>query len=170
MKMTKNSKQKPARLELVLDIYGPDKMRWPADERAELTSLFETDPQARRLYAEAKALSHAMNAVPKVSASDDLKARIAAAAANDPTHEAKVVPISTGRNRSVGSHVPDPFAPVWPAAALAASFALGLYLGIAGVGSPAVEGAMHVSGLAGTGTDTDGIIWLEDGADSEGVL
>lgn len=168
--MTKNSEQKLARLELVLDVYGPDNTRWPADERPQLMSLCETDPQARRLLAEANALSQVMNAAPKVSASDDLKARIVAAATSDPSHQAKVVPISTARSRSDGPNVSRRFAPVWPAAALAASFAFGLYLGVAGVGSPAVEGAMRVSGLAGTVNDTDGITWLEEGADSEDVL
>ncbi len=65
-----------------------------------------------------------------------LKARIVQAALDGGSRDARVVPLSAARARQErGSGFGSGRTALWPAAALAASFALGLYLGIAGVGT-----------------------------------
>lgn len=169
--MTNNIKHQLARLEQVLDVFGPDRARWPESERAALTELARTEPEGRRLLAEAQALAQAMDALPPVSASDALKARIVAAAVDDPARDARVVPISVGSRPSRRLGAPRPFITAWPAAALAASFALGLYLGVAGIGGQAVQGVFRISGFTAATGEIDSGAWLDEAvADTEDVL
>lgn len=168
--MTKDTKHMLARLERVLDTYGPESARWPASEREPLMALSRTEPEGRRLLAEAQALARVMDALPPVSANDALKARIVTAAISDPEHDARVVPISAGMKSFPRTDAPEPFRKVWPAAALAASFAIGLYLGVAGIGGQTFETAVRISGLSSAGGESDNIHWLEDGSGSEDVL
>lgn len=165
--MTKDIRLELARLEQVLDTFGAEPLRWPEPERHSLEQLLKTQPAARQLHAEASALERVMDAVPAFAASDALKARIVAAAVSDPVRDARVVPITASPaplpRHGKGSGV----SAIWPAAALAASFAFGLYLGVAGVGGQAFQGAFQVSGLVGNPADAEGITWLDDGAGPE---
>lgn len=169
---SKGTKKQLARLEQVLDTYGADPSRWPVPERAALEVLVETQHQARKLLSEAQALEHVLDAAPVVKASDALKARIVAAAANDPVREASVVPVTASPGRSRHSIRLRRVTLMWPAAALAASFAFGLYLGVSGVGGEAFEGVFQIAAINGAGGDAEAISWLDDnaGLDSEDLL
>ncbi len=156
----KNTQQQLARLERVLDIFGADADRWPAHERGALRAFIETNPDARQLLGEARALARVLDAAPASKASAPLKARIVAAAIEDTGRGARVIPIHTARSRSVQAMPARRVRAMWPAAALAASFAFGLYLGVAGIGATVVDGAFQVA--SNSGEDT--IFWLEDGA------
>lgn len=167
-----DTKKLISRLEQVLDIFGADPARWPVSERAALEALVETQHQARLLLGEAQALERVMEAAPVVKASDALKARIVTTAANDPEREASVVPITASPGRSGQSLRVRRVTLMWPAAALAASFAFGLYLGVSGVGGQAFEGTFQIAAFNGSGGEADNISWLDDstGPDSEDLL
>ncbi len=168
----KDTKKGLARLEEVLDTFGADPARWPVSERAALEALAGTQDQARRLIDEAQALERVMDTAPVLKASHALKARIVAAATNDPVREASVVPITASPGRSGHSLRARRIALIWPAAALAASFAFGLYLGVSDLGGQAFEGAIRVAGINVSGGDADTISWLDDraGPDEEDLL
>jgi hypothetical protein len=172
MTQGKDTKKQIARLEQVLDTFGANPARWPVSDRAALEVLVETQHQARRLLDEAQALERVMDVAPMVKASDALKARIVTAAINDPEREASVVPISASPDRPEYSLRARRAALMWPAAALAASFAFGLYLGVSGVGGQAFEDAFQISAISGSGGDADTISWLDDsnGSDAEDLL
>ncbi len=166
--MNKDTKEKLARLADVLDAFGPDSARWPDAERDELRALVDTQLQGRQLHREARALARVMDAAPSMAASADLKAGILAAATKDQSREARVVPITAGRGLAETTTRSGRSTPLWPAAALAASFALGVFLGASGVGGGALDGAIQfasVSNGAVEGTYTDS--WLDGGTGSD---
>lgn len=172
MKQDGNTKKNLTRLVEVLDTFGADPSRWPAAERAVLEALVRTDKSAAQLFVEAKALARVMDAAPALRASAALSARIVAAALEDPARTATVVPFELTRGQTRQTFSIRRAASMWPAAALAASFALGLYMGVAGIGGTAVESVFQVAMTKSSGTDADSISWLEDsgGADEEGLL
>jgi hypothetical protein len=159
-------------LRQVLDTFGADPNRWPSAERVGLEALVKADQPAKRLLVEAQALARVMDAAPTGRASSALSARIVAAAIDDPVREAVVVPLSPAHGTDRQTFSIKRAALMWPAAALAASFAFGLYMGIAGIGAAAVESVFYVAMTDSSGNDEDGISWLEDsaGADEEGLL
>ena len=78
-------------LESVLDTFGGDPARWPAEKRAGLESLADTDAEGARLLREARALDAVLMraAGPPVGSTSVLADRIAAAVANTaPGHSA----------------------------------------------------------------------------------
>ena len=82
-----NEKKKLAELtalENVLDTFGSNPSRWPAEKREKLVSLTAADADARRLLREAKALDAVLGhaAGPPVGNTSALADRIAAAVAN----------------------------------------------------------------------------------------
>lgn len=167
MTQDNDTKKQLARLEYVLDTFGASPARWPAPERAALEQLVETQNQARKLLSEAQALERVMDAAPVIKASDALKARIVTTAVNDPVHEASVVPIMASPGRSGHSiHAPR-ITLMWPAAALAASFAFGLYLGVSGVGGQAFEGTFQIAAINSAGGDAEAISWLDDSTEPD---
>lgn len=173
MKEDKDIQRQLTRLERVLDIFGTDQKRWPEHERGALEMLIETNADARRLIGEARALARAMDAAPAPKASASLKSRIAAAILEDTGRSAHTVPFQRAQTRSMHSLPTRRGVRVmWPAAALAASFALGLYLGVAGIGGTAVDGAFQVINSGISGGDAGSISWLDDDAriDEEGLL
>ncbi len=172
MTQDRDIKKQIARLEQVLDIYGANPGRWPVAERAGLEVLVETQPQAQRLLGEAQALEQVMASSPAHKASDTLKARIVAAAVKDTEREARVVPITAASVRSGPSLDKRRARLIWPAAALAASFAFGLYLGVAGIGGQTFDGALQIALINGSGGDADTISWLDDstGTEAEDLL
>lgn len=172
MKQDGNTRKNLARLRQALDTFGADPNRWPVAERAGLEALVKADKPAARLLLEAQALARVMNAAPGGRASAALSARIVAAAIDDPVRKAVVVPLSPAHGADRQTFSIKRAALMWPAAALAASFAFGLYMGIAGIGAAAVESVFYVAMTDSSGTDEDGISWLEDsaGVDEEGLL
>ena len=171
----RNRKQKLARLGEVLDVYGANTSRWPDKDRDALQAFVEADAQARRLHREAQALERVMDAAPSMRASADLKANIVAAATSDEHREAKVVPIDAARKSGKPSVTPGRSTRLWPAAALAASFALGVYLGVSGVGGIELDNALRLAALNnGNGAEEAGYAepWLDGngGGDAEGLL
>jgi hypothetical protein len=75
-----------AEFEKLLDIYGADRPRWPADARAAAAHLAARDAEACRLLAEAEALDRVLqNApVPALAVEAALADRIVAAAQRSP--------------------------------------------------------------------------------------
>ncbi|MEC9368121.1 MAG: hypothetical protein VX871_05450 [Pseudomonadota bacterium] len=129
------------RLEEVLAARGAEPARWPDADRTKLQGLCASDLEARRLLGEAAALDRVLRASPAGSPSVALKQRIVAAAVADKSNPARVVPMPAAR-RNVRSAAPFSSRGYWPAAALAASFALGIYVGAFALGDNAVELAM----------------------------
>lgn len=172
MKHDGNKNNKLDRLEELLDTFGADLERWPAAERSALEAFAGTDKPARQMFAEAKALERVMDAAPAGSNSAALKAKIVAAALEDPTREATVVPLMQNHARSGRSFSIRSPQSMWPAAALAASFAFGLYMGVSGIGGAAVEDVLQITMSEFTANDSGGISWLEESAagNEEGLL
>ena len=116
-------------LEDLLDRHGAAPQDWPAAERAGALALIEADPAARALVDAEARLGRLMAAyVDPVAVPDGLRSRILAAApaANRPRQP---------RWRSLLGGL-WPFEAGWqPASALAAAAALGLFLGLSGVGA-----------------------------------
>ena len=128
--VTKRSSAQIKRLNDILAAFGPDADRWPDEERASLVALARSDAEAEGLLREAEALDRVMALAPAGNPSAGLKDRIVAAAAADADKEARIVPISAARAATQGRSRPR--GAYWEGVALAASFVLGLYLGIAG--------------------------------------
>ena len=162
MNTTRNTTTDLARLETVFDTYGADPARWPEDERAGLEHLIDSDERAARLAAEAAALDRVMAHDPAGDANEGLKRRILAAAVNDGGREARVVPMTASR-RPAATVAISRRAALWPAAALAASFALGLYLGLSGLGGTAIDSALRYAQF--NGGEAGQAIWLTDAPD-----
>ncbi len=163
MNMEKDTKKDLARLSDLLDIYGPDAKRWPEAGRDELQSLLQSHPEGRRMLREAQALAQVMDAAPSMTASTNLKAGIVAAAVGSKDREARVVPIASGRKRRGSTANTQNLGRLWPAAALAASFAVGLYLGVSGIGGQTFDDAIQFAALSSTVSDTDTDSWLDNG-------
>lgn len=160
-----------ARLEEVLEVFGANTARWPVAERTALELLVETQGEARRLFGEMQALERVMDVAPTLNASDALKARIITAAITNSDHEPRVIPLRPASVDEDHSNSAHRVTTLWPAAALAASLALGLYLGVSGVGGQAFESAIQISSISNAG-DSDNISWVDDGngSDAEDLL
>ena len=172
MKQDGNTKKQLGRLENVLNVFGADPNRWPAAKRDVLEDLVRTDKSAAKLLDEAEALMRVMDTAPARLANTALRTRIAAAALDDPTRDATVVPLAPKRGQTGRTFPIRRAVSMWPAAALAASFAFGLYMGISGFGGVAVESVFQVATTEYNGNDIDSVSWLEEstGADEEGLL
>lgn len=171
--MTNTTKNKLARLERLLDVYGANPDRWPSSERAELEPFIEIEARAQRMIREAEALEKLINLSSPLAASEALKACILASAAQDTQRAARVVPISSAKQpRAHSENARSRIRAYWPAAALAASFAVGLYLGAAGLGTPAFESAFELTEFVGGNADDDNSFWpdLRAGSPTEGIL
>ncbi|HEY1243951.1 MAG TPA: hypothetical protein VGF29_03875 [Hyphomicrobiaceae bacterium] len=75
-----------AEFERLLDIYGADRTRWPADARAAAAHLAAREAEACRLLAEAEALDRVLQSapVPALAVEAALAERIVAAAQRSP--------------------------------------------------------------------------------------
>lgn len=164
--MTKgnNIQRELLRLGSVLDTCGTDPKRWPVSERHKLEVLVGKNSDAGQLLKEARALARVMDAAPVSKASAALKSRIVAAAIKEGGRDVRIVPIEVERTGRVRPIYARRARALWPAAALAASFAFGLYLGVAGIGGNAVDGAFDIAMSGVSGSDADNISWLEGGA------
>ena len=140
------------RLEAVLDAFGPDAARWPQAERRELFELIDRDAEAGRLFAEAEALARVMAAAPSMTASQALKARILQGTRADGSTAVRARPIS-GVLQGIWASW-RPLVPAIPTAGLmAASLAVGLYLGAIGLAQPVFEGALDYAQMNGDEED-----------------
>jgi hypothetical protein len=81
-----NKSMTVADLTRLLDIYGGERTRWPAEARAAAALLVGSDAQARRLLAETQALDRILERAPVPGASVEaaLTERIVAAAQRSP--------------------------------------------------------------------------------------
>jgi hypothetical protein len=146
-----------AEFERLLDVYGSDRTRWPVEARASAGQLVARDRAARRLLAEAEALDRALERAPLPTLAQEaaMAERIVAAARRTP-RIVSVARIEAGRPAAPAAHniVQLPASrgrPQWPstktvfggvAGALAASLALGVFLGLSNLSQgvlPAVE-------------------------------
>ena len=150
-----------AELQQVLDVYGAEAGRWPEAKRERLLAFAASDAAGARLLKEAKALDAVLAKAPSGHASDALKAAIVAAAVGDGSREARVVPLNAARHEPVRRSS-------WQAfALLAASFALGLYLGIAGLADTTLQSTFQLAALGQSVEDGEDIFspsggWLSD--------
>ena len=150
-----------AEFERLLDVYGRDRIRWPVEARACAGQLVARDRTARRLLAEAEALDRALERAPLPSLAKEaaLADRILAAARRSP----RVV--ATGRadaasaaGRLTGNVVPLPGSrgrALWrsrtvfgsAAGMLAASLALGVFLGLSSLSQGVLPALEEVTGI-----------------------
>jgi hypothetical protein len=75
-----------AELGQLLDVYGADRLRWPANARAAAAQLVARDAEARRRLAEAEALDRVLDSapLPALAVETALAERIVAAAQRSP--------------------------------------------------------------------------------------
>lgn len=112
-------------LEAALDTYGADRTRWPAPLRHELSALIADSNDARNMLRDAELFDKLLDRAPQYDASrlDNLKQRIAAAAAHQPrlvvTHPGPAQAQQAFPRRHQG----------WALTALAASLVLGVLAG-----------------------------------------
>lgn len=160
-----NNNMTIAEFERLLDVYGSDRARWPVEERACAGHLVARDRTARRLLAEAEALDRTLERAPLPSLAKEaaLADRILVAARRSPrmvaagktdaagaVHRAgNVVSLAALRGRTswrsrtaFGS----------AAGMLAASLALGVFLGLSSLSQGVLPALEEVTGLTlGTG-------------------
>jgi hypothetical protein len=147
-----------AEFERLLDVYGSDRTRWPVEARASAGHLVARDRAARRLLAEAEALDRALERAPLPTLAQEaaMAERIVAAARRTPRIVAvarteagrpaaapaadNIVQLPAARGRPQWLTTRTAFGGV--ASALAASLALGVFLGLSNLSQgvlPAVE-------------------------------
>ena len=107
-----------ARLAEILDAYGADPRRWPADEHAAVEALIAGSPEAATMREDAAALDMLMDLSTAPAPSPELMARVLAA--REPADADGWLSFLW------------PFGPVWqPASAMAAAAVLGIVIGAA---------------------------------------
>jgi hypothetical protein len=161
MKYMSNTGMTLADFERLLDVYGGDRTRWPAEERAAAAQLVARDARARGILAEAEALDRVLERAPLPSLAIEaaLAERIVAAAQRSP----RIVKIPAGQSSGTslpGSEVfPRQQARSWKrqflrgdvraAAVLAASLAVGIFIGISNVPQSVLPGLADLAGDRG---------------------
>jgi hypothetical protein len=153
-----------AELERLLEVYGAERARWPAEVRASAALLVAADPAARRLLAETEALDRVLDRapVPGLPVEVALVARIVAAAQRSP----RIVPLPgaqpVGKEAGPGKAAPRLAAPVgrgrWQprlpsrqmgaAGVLAASLVMGVLIGNAGLPPQVLPALAEMAGFA----------------------
>jgi hypothetical protein len=158
-----NNNMMLADLERLLEVYGSDRTRWPADARAGAGHLVARDRAARRLLAEAEALDRALERapLPSLTREAELADRIAAAAQRSPRivrfNSAPVAGVPAASKGNV-FRLPDLRARrQWrgatalggAASLLAASLAIGILLGFSSLPQPLAPAFQELSGMVG---------------------
>lgn len=131
--------------ERLLDVYGGDRTRWPAEARAAAAQLVARDANARRVLAEAEALDRVLERapLPGLAVEAALAERIVAAAQRSP----RIVKIATGQSSVVSlpegrTRLPRHAGPwkLWfargdvrAAGVLAAALIVGVFIGVSNV-------------------------------------
>jgi hypothetical protein len=133
-------------LEDALALAGPHPRRWRAACCARLSAFIETDTQAARLYAEAKALEQVLRLAPGVKPRPALESCILRAAFQCPQSRDRAAAFGTSlgggaasdRVRRLPFRIPS--RSFWgEGALLAASLALGVYIGMSGDAVPTLR-------------------------------
>jgi hypothetical protein len=163
-----------ADFERLLDVYGSDRSRWPVEARACAGQLVARDKTARRLLAEAEALDKTLERAPLPSlvAEAALGDRIIAAARRSP----RMVPASKtfaagGTHRTAGNVVRLPGVSARPrwlrptglasaAGMLAASLALGVFLGVSSLSQGVLPALEDMTGIT-LGTQTRAVAQVD---------
>jgi hypothetical protein len=134
-----------ADFERLLEVYGGDRTRWPAEERAAAAQLAVRDEKARRVLAEAEALDRVLERAPLPSLAVEaaLAERIVAAAQRSPrivktgTRQSSVVALPDSRalppQRSASWKQRLLRGDVQAASVLAASLVMGIFIGLSNV-------------------------------------
>jgi hypothetical protein len=155
-----NNNMTLADFQRLLEVYGSDRTRWPADARAGAGHLVARDRAARHLLVEAEALDRALERAPLPSLVREaaLADRIAAAAQRSPRivrldnapateapagNKGNVFPLARLRARQWRS------ATVFGGAAsvLAASLAVGILIGLSALPQPYAPAFEQLSGM-----------------------
>ncbi len=153
--MNREEMSKQERLQNVLERHGADPSRWSLQERG-LMELVAHDPQAETLFREAQALDQLLehSGLSKAGRTGgnhlDLEQAILAdfeEVIGAQSSEAVLLPMS--KNRSAYPEFLNKG--VWAAGALAACFALGIYLGSVGIGEWRLDPATSFASLSGAG-------------------
>jgi hypothetical protein len=154
-----------AEFERLLDVYGSDRTRWPVEERSCAGQLVARDRTARRLLAEAEALDRTLERAPLPSLAKEaaLADRILVAARRSPRMVAAGKADAGGAGHPAGNVISLPAlrgrAP-WrsrtafgsAAGMLAASLALGVFLGLSSLSQGVLPALEEVTGITlGTG-------------------
>src|SRR5262245_47829779 len=149
----------------LLDVYGSDRTRWPVEARASAGQLVARDRAARRLLAEAEALDKTLERapLPSLAAEAALADRIIATARRSPRMVPAMNPAlnataAGGRRRVAGNVVQLPGLPARPrwlptglagaAGMLAASLALGVFLGVSNLSQGVLPVLEDMTGIA----------------------
>lgn len=135
-----NSGMTLADFERLLDIYGGDRTRWPADGRAAAAQLVSRDAKARRILAEAEALDRVLERapLPSLAVEAGLAERIVAAAQRSPrivrsAGEMAAAPSTTGAATRAQEPARRGRRDLRAAALLAASLLVGIFIGASSV-------------------------------------
>jgi hypothetical protein len=147
-----------ADFERLLDVYGGDRTRWPAEARAAAAQLVARDAKARRTLAEAESLDRILERAPLPSRAVEaaLAERIVAAAQRSP----RIVKIASGKSpvvsRPEGRALPPQRSASWKfgllrgevraATLLAASLMVGIFIGISNVPQSVVPALADLAG------------------------
>ncbi len=148
--MNNSNKIKMERLQSVLERFGADSGRWPENEQ-ELTGFVKETPQAATLYHETRALDQLLDKAAYLpEASSDLQQSILTDFTDLQAGEDDVVvPFLRAGNRAKNAAYPKHN---WmSAAAMAACFAVGIYLGGVGIGDWSLDLASDFANLASQG-------------------
>lgn len=159
-----------ADFERLLDVYGGDRTRWPAEARAAAAQLVARDAKARRTLAEAESLDRVLERAPLPSLAVEaaLAERIVAAAQRSP----RIVKIATGQPSVVslpeGRALPPRRPAAWKfgllrgevraATLLAASLMVGIFIGVSNVPQSVVPA---LADLAGTDRSAHSLAQVE---------
>jgi hypothetical protein len=147
MKMIHSRDDLLKQLESALSVGGAHPARWPRESRARLAAFVETDRDAERLFAEAKALDTVLARACAGPASGGCAAKILAACLELPQQcgggSAAILPFGRIRGRqyrNLRADMPGGGAAFWGGAAmLAASLMLGVYIGASGEAMPTIR-------------------------------
>ena len=149
-----------ADFERLLDVYGSDRTRWPVEARASAGQLVARDKAARRLLAEAEALDRTLERAPLPSLAEEaaLADRILTAARRSP----RMVPVTKAdaprMARAIDNVVRLPSLrarPRWlrptgfgrATGMLAASLALGVFLGLSSLSQGVLPALEDMTGI-----------------------
>jgi hypothetical protein len=150
-----------ADFERLLDVYGSDRTRWPVEARASAGQLVARDRAARRLLAEAEALDRTLERAPLPSLAEEaaLADRILVAARRSP----RMVPAAKADAAEMARRVIDNVVrlpslrarPRWlrptgfggAAGMLAASLALGVFLGLSNLSQGVLPALEDMTGI-----------------------
>ena len=159
-----NTSMTQADFERLLEVYGGDRTRWPTEARAAAAQLVARQPQARRLLAEAEALDRALERAPLPSLASEaaLAGRIVAAAQRTP----RMVKITGAASAAILHPADSDGMAARPAAGaqwrsrlssvdarraaglLAASLALGIFMGLSSLPQRVLPTLEEMAGLA----------------------